>query len=153
MRGFRAILIPLICTILTLLFSSWDRRSVAAECSAGCGMAYPRPSLRPGIWKRSSSQTGGASTLPARQQNYTISGLKLSNRARCRKSCATHCPALPFLVKFTANTRKGFILSRRLSGRRRRAGRKPGSCILGALNEENYRQMNSLYSVMSISIM
>ena len=67
MRGFRAILIPLICTILTLLFSSWDRRSVAAdqvspalrhesvqkelsqnvERSAGCGMAYPRQSLRP----------------------------------------------------------------------------------------------------------
>ena len=67
MRGFRAILIPLICIILTLLFSSWDRRSTVAdqvspalryesvqkelsqdvERSAGCGMAYPRPSLRP----------------------------------------------------------------------------------------------------------
>ena len=47
MRGFRAILIPLICTILTLLFSSWDRLSEDTDCYAGCEMAYPRPSLRP----------------------------------------------------------------------------------------------------------
>lgn len=31
MRGFRAIVIPLICTILTLLFSSWDVQSVNSE--------------------------------------------------------------------------------------------------------------------------
>lgn len=47
MRGFRAIIIPLISITIVLLFSSWNRFSVNVDCSAGCGMAYPTKSLCP----------------------------------------------------------------------------------------------------------
>ena len=49
--------------------------------------AGPGSSVRPGIWKRSSCHAGRTYTLPTRHLNYTISGLKLSNRERSEKCC------------------------------------------------------------------